>query len=193
MTEEEVLNEFVQARALLKGHFILSSGRHSDTYLQCARVMMDAGRGARLCAALAGKVRRELPFPIDLIASPALGGIVAGYEMGRQLGLPAIFFERQGGRFTLRRGFEIPPGARCLLVEDVVTTGLSSCECIAAIRELGGEVAAACCLIDRSGGGAKLGVPLTALIQLDVASYPADGLPQSLRALPAVKPGSRGL
>jgi len=135
MDREEVLNEFRAAGALLTGHFILTSGLHSPVYLQCARVMMDAERGARLCAALADKVRTRIGETIDMVASPALGGIVVGYEMGRQLGRPAIFFERVDGRFTLRRGFDIPEGTRCLMAEDVVTTGLSSRECIAAIGQ----------------------------------------------------------
>lgn len=193
MDREEVLNEFRAAGALLSGHFILTSGLHSPTYLQCARVMMDAERGARLCAALAGKVRARIGGNIDMIASPALGGIVVGYEMGRQLGRPAIFFERVEGRFTLRRGFEIPAGARCLMAEDVVTTGLSSRECIAAIEAAGGRPVAGCCLIDRSGGTADIGVELIALAELAVPTYPADRLPPELAAIEAVKPGSRGL
>jgi orotate phosphoribosyltransferase len=191
MDREEVLNEFRAAGALLSGHFILTSGLHSPIYLQCARVMMDADRGARLCAALAEKVRARIGENVDMVASPALGGIVVGYEIGRQLGRPAIFFERVDGRFTLRRGFEIPEGARCLMAEDVVTTGLSSRECIAAIDAAGGKPVAGCCLIDRSGGAADIGVELIALAQLAVPTYRADSLPPELAAIEAVKPGSR--
>jgi orotate phosphoribosyltransferase len=191
MDREEVLNEFRAAGALLSGHFILTSGLHSPIYLQCARVMMDADRGARLCAALAEKVRARIGENVDMVASPALGGIVVGYEIGRQLGRPAIFFERVDGRFTLRRGFEIPEGARCLMAEDVVTTGLSSRECIAAIEAAGGKPVAGCCLIDRSGGAADIGVELIALAQLAVPTYRADSLPPELAAIEAVKPGSR--
>lgn len=193
MTEDEVLNEFRAAGALLEGHFILSSGLHSSRYLQCARVLMDAGRANRLCAALAEKVKALVPEPIDLVASPAMGGVVVGYEMGRQLGVPAIFFERVDGKLTLRRGFSIDKGARVLMVEDIVTTGLSSRECIAGIDAEGGVSVGAACLIDRSGGKADIGVPLAALARLDIPAYEADKLPPDLAAIPAIKPGSRGL
>lgn len=193
MTNDEALEEFRAADALLRGHFILFSGLHSDTYLQCARVMMDARRGARLCAALAAKIAAANLGKVDLIVSPATGGIVVGYEMGRQMDAPSLFFERVDGVFTLRRGFDIEPGARCIMVEDVVTTGASSIECIAAARAAGGEVIGAGCLVNRSGGRADLGVPLTSLIELDVPTYAENALPESLRAMPAMKPGSRGL
>ncbi len=193
MTDEEILEEFRAARALLKGHFILSSGLHSDTYLQCARVMMDAERGGGLCAALTDKLCKNGMGPFDLVASPAMGGVVVGYEMGRQLGVPSVFFERVEGEFQLRRGFDIEPGARVLMMEDVVTTGLSSRECIAAIAAEGGETVAAACLVDRSDGTADLGVPLTTLLTLNIKNYPPDSLPPDLAAIPAVKPGSRSL
>jgi len=193
MTQDEVLDEFRAAGALLEGHFILSSGLHSSRYLQCARVLMDAGRAARLCAALAEKVKAVVSSPIDLVASPAMGGVVVGYEMGRQLGVPAIFFERVDGKLTLRRGFSIERGARVLMVEDIVTTGLSSRECIAGINAEGGVTVGAACLIDRSGGKAEIGVPLEALARLDIPTYEAGHLPPELAALPAIKPGSRGL
>lgn len=193
MKIEQVLDEFRAAGALLEGHFILSSGLHSDRYLQCARVMMDASRGARLCASLADKVRARAKTPIDLVVSPAMGGVVVGYEMGRQLGVPAIFFERIEGNFVLRRGFEINPGAQVLMVEDIVTTGLSSRECIAAIAAAGGLTVAAACLVDRSAGEADIGVPLVALAQMEISTFTGDNLPNKLKDLPAVKPGSRGL
>lgn len=193
MTEDEVLQEFRDAGALLSGHFILSSGLHSGTYLQCARVMMDAARGARLCKALADKLRQNVALDASLIIAPAMGAVVPGYEMGRQLGLPSVFFEREDGRFALRRGFEIAPGTKCLLVENVVTTGLSSRECIEAAQALGGIVTAACSLVDRSGGKTALGVPFVSLLTLTVPAYPADQLPEELKAIPAVKPGSRHL
>lgn len=193
MTDEEIFEEFHAARALFKGHFVLSSGLHSDTYLQCARVMMDAERGERLCAALSDKFCKNGVGPFDLVASPAMGGVVVGYEMGRQLGVPSVFFERVDGTFQLRRGFDIEPGARVLMMEDVVTTGLSSRECIAAIEAEGGETVAAGCLVDRSGGMADLGVRLCALLSLDIKNYPPDSLPPDLAAIPAVKPGSRSL
>ena len=191
LTHEEVLAEFRAAGALLEGHFILSSGLHSPRYLQCARVLMDPARAHRLCAALAEKLRGTGPF--DLVVSPAMGGVVVGYEMGRQLGVPAIFFERVEGKLALRRGFDIVKGARVLMVEDIVTTGLSSRECIEGIAAEGGVTIAAACLIDRSGGKAQVGVPLFALAQLEVPTYPADKLPAELLHLPAVKPGSRGM
>jgi orotate phosphoribosyltransferase len=193
MTQDEVLDEFRAAGALLEGHFILSSGLHSSRYLQCARVLMDAARAGRLCAALAEKVKALVPGPIDLVASPAMGGVVVGYEMGRQLGVPSIFFERVDGKLTLRRGFSIDKGARVLMVEDIVTTGLSSRECIAGIGAEGGISVGAACLIDRSGGKADIGVPLAALARLDIPTYAADKLPPELAAFPAIKPGSRGL
>lgn len=193
LDHDEVLDEFRQAGALLEGHFVLSSGLHSSRYLQCARVLMDARRAAKLCQSLAAMVRRKIGSEIDLVVSPAMGGVVVGYEMGRQLGVPAIFMERVEGKLALRRGFTIPAGARCLMVEDIVTTGLSSRECIAGIEAEGGRTVGAACLIDRSGGKADLGVPLSALTRLDIPAYPADQLPPELAAIPAIKPGSRGL
>jgi orotate phosphoribosyltransferase len=192
MTEDAVLDEFRAAGALLEGHFILSSGLHSGRYLQCARVLMDPARAARLCSTLAGIVRERLP-DIDLVASPAMGGVIVGYEMARQLGVSAVFLERVEGRLTLRRGFTIPGGSRVLMVEDIVTTGLSSRECIIEIEREGGKVVGAACLIDRSGGKAELPVPLVALAQLSIPTYSADALPPELASIPAVKPGSRGL
>ncbi len=193
MEQNAVLEEFRQAGALLEGHFVLSSGRHSAGYLQCARVMMDPRRGERLCSALAELIRDRFPEPFDLVVSPAMGGVIVGYELARQIGVPAIFVERVDGRFALRRGFAIPAGARCLMVEDVVTTGLSSRECIEAIREAGGDCAGAACLVDRSGGGADVGVPLVALKVLDIPTYADDEVPASLAAVPVTKPGSRFL
>lgn len=194
MNRDEVLAVFRETDALLEGHFVLSSGLHSPRYLQCARVMMHPEAGARLCAALADKVRERLGGEgVDLVVSPAMGGVVVGYELARQLGCPAIFAERVEGAFTLRRGFAIEPGQRVLMAEDIVTTGLSSRECIDCIREHGGEVVAASCLIDRSDGAADVGVPLVALLGLAVPAWPADALPPELAAIPATKPGSRGL
>ena len=193
LSHDQVLNEFREAGALLEGHFVLSSGLHSARYLQCARVLMDPKRAERLCVALAEIVRSKIKERIDVVASPAMGGVIVGYEMGRQLGVPAIFFERADGRLVLRRGFTIGEGARVLMVEDIVTTGLSSRECIAGIADEGGETVGAACLVDRSGGKADLGVPLVALTQLDIPAYAADKLPPELAALPAIKPGSRGL
>ena len=191
MTDDEVLAEFRAAGALLDGHFILSSGLRSPRYLQCARVLMNAARAQRLAAALARKLPDKVKVRLDLVVSPAMGGIIAGHELGRALGLEALFVERPSGRFELRRGFAIDRGQKVLLVEDVVTTGLSSREAIAAVREAGGDVIAAAALVDRSNGTADLGVPFYPLVRLDVPSYPADALPPELAALPPVKPGSR--
>jgi orotate phosphoribosyltransferase len=191
MTEEEVLGEFRAAGALLEGHFVLSSGLHSPRYLQCARVLMDPMRASRLASALAAQLPRELRAQLDIVVSPAMGGVIIGHEMGRALGLEAIFVERPTGTFELRRGFRLEPGQKALLVEDVVTTGLSSREAIAAVAEAGGEVIAAASLVDRSGGDADLGVPFFPLVRINVPTYEADALPQELAALPAEKPGSR--
>jgi orotate phosphoribosyltransferase len=193
MTNDEVLAEFKAAGALLEGHFILTSGLRSPRYLQCARVLMDPARAERLCAALARNVKAKIAGQIELVASPAMGGVIVGYEMARQLGVESIFFERVEGKFSLRRGFTIKKGARVLMVEDIVTTGLSSRECIAGIQDEGGETVGAACLIDRSGGKAELGVPLASLASIEVPTFPADKLPPELAAVPAVKPGSRGL
>ena len=192
MTKDEIIEQFRQAGALLEGHFVLSSGLHSAAYLQCARVMMDARRGERLCRALAGRIVERLGAnAIDVVVSPAMGGVVVGYEMGRQLGVEAMFTERVDNVMSLRRGFGLTRGDRVLMAEDIVTTGKSSLECIDCITKNGGRVVAASCLLDRSDGAADLGVPLFALAGLKLPSYEADNLPPELAALPAVKPGSR--
>jgi orotate phosphoribosyltransferase len=192
MTDDEVLAEFRAADALLEGHFILSSGRHSPVFLQKMRVFQYPDRTERVCRALAAKITDRFG-QIDLIVSPAMGGILPGYETARALGCPAVFVEREEGEFRLRRGFRIPEGARVVMVEDIVTTGLSSRECIEAIRRYSGNLLGAACLIDRSNGRADIGVPLVSLVQLDVPDYAADDLPPELAAIPAEKPGSRDL
>lgn len=191
MTEEELLSEFRAADALLEGHFILSSGLHSSHYLQCARVLMDPMRASSLASALAASMPREVRSKVEIVVSPALGGVIAGHEMARALGVEALFVERPEGSFELRRGFRLKPGQQVLLMEDVVTTGLSSREAIAAVERAGGEVIAAACLVDRSNGVADLGVPLFPLLRLSIPSYEADALPEALASLPAEKPGSR--
>ena len=191
MTEDDILAEFRAAEALLEGHFILSSGLRSSRYLQCARVLMDPERASRLAEALADKLPSDLRASIGAVVSPAMGGVIIGHEMGRALGVPAMFVERPDGVFGLRRGFRLEPGTRVLMVEDVVTTGLSSREAIAAIAAAGGTVVAAVSLVDRSGGSADLGVPFTALIRIDVPTYSAQDLPPGLADIPATKPGSR--
>ena len=192
MTDDEILAEFRAAQALLDGHFILSSGLRSPRYLQCARVLMDARRAERLARALAGKIPAEAREQIEAVVSPAMGGVIIGHEMGRALDRPAMFVERPDGEFQLRRGFSLEPGTKVLVVEDVVTTGLSSREAIDAVRQAGGEVIAEAALVDRSAGKADLGVPFYPLIRIDVPTYDASDLPPELAAIPAVKPGSRG-
>jgi len=191
MTEDEILAEFRAAEALLEGHFILSSGLRSSRYLQCARVLMDPTRAARLAEALAGTIPAALRAGIEIVVSPAMGGVVIGHEMGRALGVEAIFVERPSGTFELRRGFRLAPGQKVLLVEDVVTTGLSSREAIAAVEAAGGQVIAAAALVDRSNGAAAFDIPFFPLLRLDVPAYAADSLPPKLAAIPAEKPGSR--
>lgn len=229
LSEAEIMAEFEAAEAILRGHFILSSGLHSDTYLQCARVLMNPKRAEKLCAALAYKLRSKLAadipsplrggigrgaldravtnespptqpspargegFSIDLVVAPAMGGVVVGYEMGRQLGVETIFCERENGQFALRRGFRIAPGARVLMVEDVVTTGKSSMEAVACVEAAGGVVVAEASLIDRSNGQHALPFPLVSLLTLDVKTYTPDTLPAHLQGTQAVKPGSRFL
>ena len=192
MNPDQVLDEFRASDALLEGHFILSSGRHSPVFLQKMRVFQYPDRTERLCRALAEKIRGRFGA-VDLIVSPAMGGIIPGYETARALGCPAVFVEREDGEFRLRRGFRIPEGAKVVMVEDIVTTGLSSRECIAAIRRHPGELLGAACLIDRSNGRADIGIPLVSLVALDVPDYAPDALPPELAALPAEKPGSRDL
>lgn len=191
MQDEEVLAEFRASKALLEGHFLLSSGRHSAYYLQCARVLMDPDRASRLAIALVGKLPRELRKEITKVVSPAMGGVIIGHEMGRALGVEAMFVERPTGTFELRRGFALNPGDKVLMVEDVVTTGLSSREAIKAITEAGGEVIAGAALVDRSGGQVDLGVPFYPLTAINFPTYAEDELPPELAASPAIKPGSR--
>lgn len=212
LSDADIMQEFEAAEAILRGHFILSSGLHSDTYLQCARVLMNPRRAERLCAALAGKVRKELAehragigdalrsalgnsgmHDIDLVVAPAMGGVVVGYEMGRQLGVDTIFCEREEGEFRLRRGFRIEPGQRVLMVEDVVTTGKSSMEAVKCVEAAGGIVVAEASLIDRSNGTHALPFPLISLMALEVKTYQPDALPEHLKGTQAVKPGSRFL
>lgn len=191
MQEEEVLAEFRASKALLEGHFLLSSGRHSGHYLQCARVLADPMRASRLAGALAAKIPRELKKEIAKVVSPAMGGLIVGHEMGRALGVEAIFLERPTGVFEFRRGFELEPGEKVLMVEDIVTTGLSSREAIAAVEAAGGVVIAEAALVDRSAGTADLGVPFFVLTQINFPTYAPDELPPELAAIEAVKPGSR--
>ena len=191
LSTDEVLNEFRGCGALLEGHFKLSSGRHSGHYLQCARVLMNPARAARLAEATCAKIPEEILEQIDVVVSPAMGGIIMGHEVGRALDKDALFLERPEGTFHLRRGFRIEPGAKVLMVEDVVTTGLSSREAIEAVAREGGEVIAECSLVDRSEGSADLGVPFFPLVAIDFPTYAEDELPDELARVPVTKPGSR--
>src|SRR4051794_14309424 len=191
LTDDQILAEFRAADALLEGHFILSSGLRSPRYLQCARVLMDPVRAERLALELASRIPAEVRERVDVVISPAMGGVIIGHEMGRALGKPAMFVERPQGVFELRRGFALDSGARVLMVEDVVTTGLSSREAIEAVRAAGGDVIAEAALVDRSSGQADLGIPFFPLIRIDVPTYEAHALPPDLAAIPAIKPGSR--
>lgn len=191
VTDDEILAEFRAADALLEGHFILSSGLRSPRYLQCARVLMNPARAARLTDELVRRLPAGIRESVGIVVSPAMGGVIVGHEMGRSLGVEAIFLERPDGVFGLRRGFRLEPSQKVLMMEDVVTTGLSSREAIKAIEAAGGVVIAAGALVDRSNGSVDLGVPFFPLIRLDVPSYDPDDLPPELAAMPAVKPGSR--
>lgn len=191
MTDEDALAEFRASEALLEGHFKLSSGRHSAYYLQCARVLMNAERAGRLAIALAQKLPRDVRGQIDVVVSPAMGGLIIGHEMGRALGKDAMFLERPDGVFHLRRGFQLEPGAKVLMVEDVVTTGLSSREAIKAVEAEGGEVLAEVALVDRSAGEVDLGVPFYPLVAINFPTYAETEIPAELAAIPVTKPGSR--
>ena len=191
MTESEVLAEFRACDALLQGHFVLSSGKHSANYLQCARVLMNPERAGRIAIALVQKLPRDIRSAIDVVVSPAMGGIIIGHEMGRALGCDALFLERPQGTFLFRRGFGLTPGQKVLMVEDVVTTGLSSRQAMEAVRAEGGDVIAEAAVVDRSAGDADLGVPFFPLVSLNFPVYDADDLPPELAAIPATKPGSR--
>jgi orotate phosphoribosyltransferase len=191
----DFLQEFVDARAILKGHFILSSGLHSDTYMQCARVLMDPKRAERLCLALAKKVEERLGKNFaDIVVAPAMGGVVVGYEMARQLGLESIFCERVNGVFELRRGFELLKDARVLVVEDVITTGKSSLETFDLVKKFGAKIVAEASLVDRSLDKKleeKMGVPVISLLSVDVKTFDENNVPEELKNIPAIKPGSR--
>lgn len=191
MQDDDILSEFRASQALLEGHFLLSSGRHTAHYLQCARVLMDPMRASRLASALAAKLPRDLRQQISKVVAPAMGGVIIGHEMGRALGVEAIFVERPTGTFELRRGFTVAPGEKVLMVEDVVTTGLSSREAIKAVEDTGGVVIAEASLVDRTGGTVDLGVPYYPLVSLNFPTYAPDEIPASLAAIPAIKPGSR--
>lgn len=193
MNTDDVLDIFREAGALLEGHFILSSGLRSPVFLQKAFIFKNPVLTEKLCKALAGKVKAELNETPDIIVAPAMGGVIPGYETARHMGLESVFTERENGKVVLRRGFTLEPGHRVLMVEDIVTTGLSSRECIKTIEATGAKVIGGACIFDRSNGVADIGVPLISLAARAFPAYEADKLPPELAALPAIKPGSRGL
>ena len=192
MTNEEVLQTFSDCGALLTGHFLLTSGLHSPRYLQCALVLQHPPIAEKLGSALAAEAKADDSIgPIDLVVAPALGGVIVAHEVARALGVRALFTERQDSTMTLRRGFQLNPGERCFVVEDVVTTGGSTREVIEVVRALGGIVAGAGSLIDRSGGAVDLGVPRHALAVLEVPTYKPEDCPLCKEGTTAIKPGSR--
>lgn len=195
LKEQEILQEFAAAKAILKGHFILSSGLHSDTYMQCARVLMEPKRAEKLCCELSKKIENKLGKNFaDIVVAPAMGGVIVGYEMGRQLGLPTIFCERVNGQFELRRGFELAKDARVLVVEDVITTGKSSLETFELVKKFGAKVVAEASLVDRSNDEnleEKMGVSVVSLLTIEVKTFDENNVPEELKNIPAIKPGSR--
>ncbi len=193
MKKEEIIEEFIKCGALLEGHFILSSGLHSNKYLQCALALSDPIRAKKLSSALGKKIRESFDQEIELVVSPAMGGLIIGHEVASYLNVPFVFLEREGEDFKLRRGFSIPPKTSCLMVEDVVTTGLSSREAIKVIKDFQASVVGEACLIDRSNGNANIDVKLISLISFDIPTYKSDNLPKDLEVIPAIKPGSRNL
>ena len=193
MNKEDVIREFKEAGALLEGHFILSSGLHSSRYLQCALALSEPSRAQRLSASLGKKILENIQAKIDIVVSPAMGGLIIGHEIARYLDVPSIFLERVNGKFELRRGFSIKPDTNCLLVEDIVTTGLSSNESIDVIKKYGGNVIGEACLIDRSSGKANLETQLISLTSIDIPTFNKNEIPESLKDIPAIKPGSRNI
>ena len=188
LSKEEVLKIFEETGGVLHGHFRLTSGRHSDTYMQCAKLFIDTDASAKLCGALAEKLEG---IEADMVISPAVGGILMGYEMARQLHLPNIFAERENGAMTLRRGFHVEPGTKVIVCEDVVTTGGSVKEVIELMKSLGADVVAVASIVDRSNGRVEFGTKFVNLISMDVVSYDESECPICKQGLPLVKPGSR--
>ena len=189
LTREKILEIFKEAGVLLEGHFLLTSGRHSNRYLQCAKLFRNTKYSEKLCACLAEKFSKD---SIDVVIGPAMGAVQMAYEVSRAIGCENFFAEREDGKMTLRRGFVVTPGMRCLLVEDVVTTGGSVNEVKELVEAAGGFVVGISSIVDRSGGKADFGVPFKSVIQVDVESWEADECPLCKEGkLPAVKPGSR--
>lgn len=188
ISKEKVLSIFESSGGILKGHFLLTSGRHSDQYMQCAKLFVNPVHAEKLCSELAKKFKS---VEIDVVASPAIGGIIMGYEMARQLKCKNVFTERVNGKMELRRGFAIPKGTKVLVVEDVVTTGGSVKEVIELVKDLGGEIVGVASIVDRSGGKVDFGVKFESLISMEIPSYEPDQCPICAQGLPLIKPGSR--
>jgi orotate phosphoribosyltransferase len=192
MTNDDVLDIFRAAGGLLEGHFILTSGRHSRTFLQKAFVFMDPPATEKLCKALADKITAKWG-KIDYVVSPAVGAVIPGYETARHLGAKAVYVEREEGKFRLRRGFTLPAEARVVIVEDIVSTGISVRETLEAIADAPCVLLGAAVIVDRTGGRADVGCDLLSLASIEVESFAADDLPDDLKGTPAIKPGSRAL
>lgn len=190
LTREEILSIFQDTGAMLEGHFLLTSGRHSDRYFQCALVLQHPGHTASLCRELADKF---MGGDISAVIGPAMGGVIVSYETARALGVRSLFTERVNGVMTLRRGFSINPGEKVLVVEDVITTGGSVREVVDLVRNCGGEVAGVGVLVDRSSGGGDLGARVKALLAVEAVSYPPPACPLCKKGVPLVKPGSRNI
>ena len=189
---EESLKILKETSALIEGHFILSSGLHSAKYVQCAQLMSKPQKAQQICISLAEKIKKELPN-FDLILSPAMGGIVIGYEMGKLLKKETIFSERVAGEFQLRRDFKIDKGAKVLIIEDVITTGKSSLECSKLVQLNKGLIIGYACIIDRSNGNSKINSKIISQVELNIPTFSKDNLPKNLSTIEPVKPGSRNL
>ena len=192
LSEKKTKEIFLKTKALLHGHFILSSGLRSPQYLQCAKLLMHPKKSELICESLSQKIKKVFK-KIDLVVAPAMGGIIVGYEVARHLKVPSIFTERVSGKFELRRGFHITPGARVLIVEDVITTGKSSMECAKVVTKNKGKVIGFACIVDRSNNQSSINLKIISQIAFNIPTYKEDKLPVHLKSIPAVKPGSRNL
>ena len=192
LSSEESLKILKETKALIEGHFILSSGLHSPKYVQCAQLMSKPSQAAQICQSLAKKIKIELNN-IDLILSPAMGGIVVGYEIGKLLGVETIFSERVNGKFQLRRDFKIKQDTNVLIIEDVITTGKSSIECSNLVKVNKANIVGYACIIDRSDGKTEINDKIISQIKLNIPTYKKENLPKELISIDPVKPGSRNL
>ena len=190
LTDNETKDLLKETEALIEGHFILSSGLRSDKYVQCAKLLMHPQKAEKICKSLADKIKNSKIF-FDIVVSPAIGGILAGYEVARHLAVPTFFTERVDGKFTFRRGFELDKYKNVLIVEDVITTGKSSLECAATIQEFGGVIAGYACIIDRSGDELLIKDKIISQIKLEIPSFAPDNMPDQLKKIKPIKPGSR--